>query len=283
MRGEVGLREGAERVVLGHRLIDEDVEAATAALAGSERGDEGGLIDDAAAGAVHDLHALLHLGERGGVDHAFGLRGQRHVDGDVVGKCEHFVERRHRHAESLGAGFGEVRVVGEDLHAEGIGALGDFSADAAEAEDAEVLAEEFGAGEGLAVPLAFAHRLDGFGYRAGQGEEVGEGQLGGRDGVTRRGVHHDHAALSGGIHVDVVDADAGAADADQTGGGGEDFTGDLGLGADQDGVHVGDEGEDLLRGRAIGFDDLVTRLGFEEGDPGGGNFVGDEYLRHGGG
>ncbi len=283
MRGEVGLGEGAQRVILGHRLIDEHVETATAALAGSERRHEGRFVDDAATGAVHDLHALLHLGESRGVDHAFGLRGQRHVDGDVVGKREHFVEGRHRHAEGLGAGFGEVRVVGEHLHAEGVGALGDFGADAAEAEDAEVLAEEFGAGEGLAVPLAFAHRLDGFGYRASQGEQVGEGQLGGRDGVARRGVHHDHAALGGGIDVDVVDAHPGTADANEAGGGGEDFAGDLGLGTDQDGVHVGDEGEDLLRGRAIGFDDLVTRLGFEEGDPGGGNFVGDEYLRHGGG
>ena len=205
------------------------------------------------------------------------------MDSDVLGKYEHFVEGRHRHTKGLGAGFGEVRIVSEHLHAESVGALGDFGADAAKAEDAEVLAEEFGAREGLAVPLAFAHRLHGFGYGAGQGEQVRERQLSGRDGVARRGVHHDDAAFGGGIDVDVVDAHTGTADANEARGGGEDFAGDLGLRTDQDGVHVGDEGEDLLRGRAIGFDDLITRLGFEEGDPGGGNFVGDEYLRHDGG
>jgi hypothetical protein len=64
-------------------------------------------------------------------------------------------------------------------------------------------------------------------------------------------------------------------------GGGEDFAGDLGFGADQDGVHVRDEEEDLLGGGTVGFDDLIARLGFEEGDSGGRDLVGDEYLRHG--
>jgi hypothetical protein len=132
---------------LARGCFDEHVEAAAAALAGSERGREGGLVDDAAAGAVHDLHALLHLGEGGVVDHAFGrallaLLDEGHVDGDVVGEGEDFVEGRDRDAEGLGAGFGEVRIVGEHLHAEGEGALRDFGADAAEAEHAEGLAEE---------------------------------------------------------------------------------------------------------------------------------------------
>ena len=247
MRREVGLRKGAKRVVLGEGFFDEHVEAATAALAGLESFREGELIDDATAGAVHDLDALLHLGESGCIDHAFGrallaLLDERHVDGDIVGEGEDFVEGRDGHAEGLGAGFGEIRIVGEDLHAEGEGTLGDFGADTAEAEHAEGLAEEFGAREGLAVPLAFAHGLDGFRYRAGEGEQVGEGELGGRDGVARRGVHHDDATFGGGFDVDVVDAHAGTADADEAMGGGEDFAGDLRLGADQDGVHVRHEG-----------------------------------------
>jgi hypothetical protein len=41
---------------------------------------------------------------------------------------------------------------------------------------------------------------------------VGEGELGRRDRVARRRVHDDDAALGGGVDVDVVDADPGAAD-----------------------------------------------------------------------
>jgi hypothetical protein len=48
-------------------------------------------------------------------------------------------------------------------------------------------------------------------------------------------------------------------------------------------MDVADERQDLLGGRAVGFDDLIARLGLEEGDPGGRNFVGDEYLGHGDG
>lgn len=47
MRGEVGLGQRAERVILGEGLLDEDVEAATAALARGERVREGGFDDDA--------------------------------------------------------------------------------------------------------------------------------------------------------------------------------------------------------------------------------------------
>jgi len=35
--------------------------------------------------------------------------------------------------------------------------------------------------------------------------------------------------------------------------------------------------------RPVCFDDLIARLGLEEGDPGGRDLVGDEYLRHGDG
>ena len=98
---------------------------------------------------------------------------------------------------------------------------------------------------------------------------MGESQFGGCDGVARGGVHHDDAAFGGGIDVDVVDTYAGAADADEALGGGKDLAGDLGLGADQDGVHVHDKVQDLFRGGAVGFDDLIARLGFEEGDSGG--------------
>jgi hypothetical protein len=38
----------------------------------------------------------------------------------------------------------------------------------------------------------------------------------------------------------------------------------------------------LFRSGAVRFYNIIAWLGFEESDPAGRNFIGDEYLRHGG-
>ncbi len=58
-----------------------------------------------------------------------------------------------------------------------------------------------------------------------------------------RGVDHDDAALGGGVDVDVVDADAGAADDDEVLGRFEHFSGDFGLAAHRQGFVVRDDVE----------------------------------------
>ena len=71
---------------------------------------------------------------------------------------------------------------------------------------------------------------------AGEGDHEGEGVFCGRDGIPSWGIHDDDAGGRGGGHIDVVDADAGAADGFELSGFGEDLGGDLGLGADDDAV-----------------------------------------------
>ena len=63
-----------------------------------------------------------------------------------------------------------------------------------------------------------------------------------------RGVHDDHAAGGGGFEIDVVDADAGAADNLEVGGGVEEFLGYLGVGADGEAVVLADDLAELGRG-----------------------------------
>ncbi len=53
--------ETEQRMILGRRLLGEDVERGARDLAASDRVRERRLVDDAAARAVHDPHALLHL------------------------------------------------------------------------------------------------------------------------------------------------------------------------------------------------------------------------------
>ncbi len=74
---------------------------------------------------------------------------------------------------------------------------------------------------------------DGLGDLAGEGEHHGDRVLGGGDRVAVRRVHHHDAARGGGAHVDVVDADAGAADHLEVGRRLQQFARHLGGGADR--------------------------------------------------
>ena len=80
------------------------------------------------------------------------------------------------------------------------------------ADDAERLVADLGAGELGALPLAGAQRRVGLRDLARQREHQRDRVLGGGDVVAAGRVHHHDAALGRGRDVDVVDADAGAAD-----------------------------------------------------------------------
>ena len=99
-----------------------------------------GFDDELTACAIHDADTLLHGGERGGVDDAFGLGREADVEGEVIGESEKLFGGDEADRVFAGDGGGDERVVAEELHAEVAGATGDFKADAAEAEDAKFFA-----------------------------------------------------------------------------------------------------------------------------------------------
>ena len=107
---------------------------------------------------------------------------------------------------------GHVRVVGHGAHAQRARPRGDEPADAAEAEQRERLVGELDAREALALPGAVAQRALGRADVARQREQQRERVLGGRDDVRLGGVADDDARRGRGGDIDVVDADAGAAD-----------------------------------------------------------------------
>ncbi len=135
------------------------------------------------------------------------------MHGDEVGFDQGVIEFFEQlDTEAFGAVLRQVGVVGDDAHAEGLGALGELGTDAAHAEDGEGLAVDLGALEALAVPFAgddAGMRLRRF---ASERHHEGEGLLGGGDGVAAGGVHHHHTTLAGSGDVDVVDADPGTSD-----------------------------------------------------------------------
>ena len=207
------LRQGAQGEIRGRRFGFVNVQRRAAHLAALDGGVEIGFVDDAAAGAIENAHALFHFGEGGGVDHALGFLGHRHVDGDEIRPAINVIDVFLQiHLQGLGAGQGEIRIVGQHLHAEGQGALGHFAADAAHAEDAEGFVVKLGALKFLPAPFALFHGDMGLRNFAGQRHEHGKGQFGRGNGVAARRVHHHDAPLRGGIDIHVVHADAGAAD-----------------------------------------------------------------------
>ena len=153
-----------------------------------------------------------------------------------------------------------------------------MGADLAEAHHAEHLLVELVAHVGLAVPAA-GHRAGvGVGHMAREGQHQGQGLLGGGDGVALGGIHHQHAAAGGGLHIHVVHAHAGAADDAQLGGGLDHLSGDLGAGADHQALVVADDRLELL-GWQTGAHIHLGHLG-EDVDPRLIDGIGNQNLRH---
>ena len=239
------------------------------------------LVDDAATGGVDEHEARLDLRQLLLADHAERLGRLRQVDGDEVGLFEQLVESDQLDAH-LGRTAGlDVGVVGDDLHAEGAEPLSDEDADAAQADDADGLLVELDAGVLAALPLAVLQRGVGRSDVARGGQHERHGELRGGDDVGGRGVHDHHAGLGGRLDVDVVEADTGAGDHLQLLGGGEGLGVDLGRAAHQDGVDVGDGGQEFGAVGAVAVADL--EVGSERLHGGGAELFCDENdgLAHG--
>ena len=176
-------------------------------------------------------------------------------------------------------GSNSSRFEGDDLHVHALGAPGDLAADAPQADDAERLAGYLGADELVAVPPAGLHDRVGRRNAAGERQHQRDGVFGGRHGVTAGRVHDDDALARRGGHVDVVHADAGSGDRAELARLVEVLGGEFGLRPADDrvgGPECGLEFVALQTGPVIDLDPG----GGEQLDPGGFEFVGDQYARH---
>jgi hypothetical protein len=145
--------------------------------------------------------------------------------------------------EVEGFGFYVEDVVVEDAHAEAVGGdVSDAFADAAHAEDADGQLVELSAAEGVADALELG-RFVGLvpegnpgaeELKGGAEDEVADGQ-----GVGVGGVDDLDAAFAAGVTIDVLDADAAAADDLEAGGLVEQGVVDLGVGPDGEAVGLG--------------------------------------------
>ena len=170
------------------------------------------FIDDAASGAVHQTHTRLHLLHFLIADHALGIRGQGHVHGDEISFLDDLFQSAHLDIQCLGTLLGNIGVIGNDIHIEGLRPLGHAAADAAQAHHAQGLASELYAHIFLAIPLALLHGLVGHGNIAGHGEHHGHSMLRSGNGVATRGIDDDYALGSSRRDINVIHANACTAD-----------------------------------------------------------------------
>src|SRR5580704_6270345 len=226
-----------ERAILG-RLFGEDIERRASNVAALYGRRKVGFVDEFAAGRVHDAHTFLHLGDGGGVDHVFGLRAYGGVEGDEVAFGVKLIEGHEFHGELARGGFADKGIVADDAHLETIRASGHFAADAAETDQAERLAADFGAGRGF-LPAAFAHGSIELGQLAGQREQQRKRVFGYADGAAAGRAHHQDPALGGFVEVDVVHADASASDDAEARSVIEERGSDFGGAADNERVRIG--------------------------------------------
>ncbi len=125
-------------------------------------------------------------------------------------------------------------------------AISDDRADIAAADDAEHLAGDLDAHEAVLLPLAGLRRSVGRRDLASERKHHRDRMFGRRDRIAEGRVHHDDAARRRGRNIDIVDADAGAADHLEAGRLLQDLGGHLGGRADGEAVIVADDGGELV-------------------------------------
>ena len=190
------LREHVERGA-GHALVLEGL-------------DQRVLVEDPAAGGVHDAHAVLHQGQLALPDEPLGLRGSRQVNRDEVALHEQGLERRHElHAHLPRPVSGHVRVERDHAHPERQRPRRHHRPHPADPDHAQGLALQLHALVPITGPLPRLQRQVGLRDVPGLRQQQRDRVLRGAHDVRLRRVHHEHAAPRAGLDVDVVEPDAG--------------------------------------------------------------------------
>ena len=279
MRRADDVRQAKQRA-FGRGLDFEHVEAGTGDMAGLDGIGKRCLIHQTATGAVDDANAGLRLGDVVLAENAAGLVGHRHVQRDEISARQELVQLDLFDTHFLGTLGRQEGVIGDDMHAEPNRLLADDAADIASADDAQRLAGDLDAHELRLFPLAGLGRGVGLRQLAGNGEHERDGMFSRRDGIAEGRVHHDDAALGGSRNVDIVDADAGAADDLEIGRSGDQLFRRLGGGTDGEAIIVADDLGELFLVLAelrleVHFNAAIT----EDLDGGFREFIGYENAR----
>ena len=241
-------------------LAREDVRRHAAQMTATKRLRRRLEIDERSAGVVDEDRPRLHAVDLGGADHALRARRLRHVQRDDVASLEQFVEAADgpRIAERELV----VDVEEDDLHAEALGEHRELRADVAVADDAEHAAADLVASRGGLRPQAPMQVRAAVDHAAQQHHDLGEGEFRDAASVAEGAVEDGHAAVRGGVEIDLVRADAEAADRGERRRGGEHRGVELRARSDAEEVGTGDR-----VGERVALERSGDRIDLDAGGP----------------
>src|SRR5690554_2209205 len=241
VRGQDAVVEFAQRryklFIVGLRLNREYVDCCTQQFAGTQRIGQGVDIHHGTAGSVHQDATRLHLGELLGLEHVFGRRSFRYVQGNHIGNVQQFLQRAHLRGvtdRQLGNHVVEI-----DIHTQAFGQHAELGADVAVSDDAQLLATDFVAVLGGLDPLTPMRLGALLGHATQQQDGLGQNQLGYGTGVGDRCVENGNTTAGCSLQVYLVGANAETAHSHQLLGSFKYFLGQLGARPDTDEVRIG--------------------------------------------
>src|SRR5690554_6100538 len=194
-------------------------------------------IHHGTAGSVHQDATRLHLCKLLGLEHVFGRRSFRYVQGNHIGNVQQFLQRAHLRGvtdRQLGNHVVEIHV-----HAQALGQDTELGADVAVSDDTQLLATDFVAVLGGLDPLTPMRLGALLGHATQQQDGLGQNQLGYGTGVGERCVENGNTTAGCSLQVYLVGANAETAHSHQLLGGFKYFLGQLGARPDTDEVRIG--------------------------------------------
>ncbi len=251
MRGQDDVVETAqhrlERVALGLRLDGEDVERGAGDVARQQVVAERTVVDDHATGRVDEQRPRLHRRELGGAEEPGVAGSSVDVEAHDVGDLE---QLRERPGTTRVAVRRPVRLVVEhDAHPERLGEVRQLRADVAVAHDAQGPATHLvTAARGL-VPHAVVHPHRLLRQPPRERDDLADHELHHAARVGVRRVEDRDAPVGRSGEVDLVGADAEAADRLEVGRRRQDSRGHRGVGPDPEQADPGEGIGQLVLGQ----------------------------------
>ena len=188
-----------------------NVQSCAADLAAVQRLFQRLFIDQPATCTVNDANTLFGLRKIFPRQYIAGLVGQRRVQGDEVCLGEQGIEVSLFNAHFNCAIGGEERVKGHDLHPQSQRTARDNRSDIASPNKAKRLARNLNAHETIFRPLTSLRLCIRLWQLTREGEHQCNGVFSRGDGIAKRRVHDDNTFGRRIRNIDIIDANAGAA------------------------------------------------------------------------